>query len=343
MLGCRKQLTVIQMLFRRQILCASNRRFHQAANLHNNRDMVLKCYSRLSTSACSLSNDFPTANPNPSHVRRRINSLKFDLKGVLIAAGRSDGNLSVYDMDEFSFKENRQSILKSYDVMDSNEERFRRLVQPILSIDTQADIDSMAWQPVENSTRVCCTFLSKSEVNIYDLETAHEDPVIAGANPFLRLMVAPHNARGPGQTDVCFTDPHSVVCLDKIGTLRLWDVRQPARTPTWVLPKAVPWNRSVERRNFCMTPSNDKTVFFCSGGSSVLSWDARNLVSPVMAATCQPASLKRWDTATAVPKTFWRAMKWEQTTPTICALETNPYCDRHCAVVFDAGFAGVCI
>lgn len=131
---------------------------------------------------------------------------------------------------------------------------------------------------MNDSAHLACSYFSRSCVDVFDLESAPDDPVAAGRRPLLRLNTSDTRGRGRGNGGCFFLDENSIVALDNDAVMRLWDVRAHSNTPKWVLRRAAPMMINGRRGAHCLCASNDKTTLFCSGGDQVFGWDPRNLV-----------------------------------------------------------------
>ena len=268
-------------LLRRQVYGSSAHRLAQVTEQCARSSFMLNSYWRYQFRPTILNNNYATGAPvRPSVGRRRVTALEFDSQGILLASARTDGHIAIYDMDEFNWTQQQCDNVEVFGLA-RNSARSSS-VEPYILISTRNDISSLAWSPVQDSTILACSFFSQACIDLFDLETASDDPLEAGRHPLHRLVAGNSRGRGRGNTGgLSFADANSVVALDSGGTMRLWDLRCQA-SPRWVLRRAAPENKTnvtgiAGGGSHCLCLSSDATTFFCSGGDRVFSWDARNL------------------------------------------------------------------
>lgn len=268
-------------LLRRQVYGSSAHRLAQVTEQCARSTFALNSYWRYQSRSTTLNNNYATGAPvRPSVGRRRLTALEFDSQGILLASARTDGHIAIYDMDEFNWTQQQCENLEVFGL--SQKSARSPSVEPYILIGTRNDISSLAWSPVQDSTILACSFFSQACIDLFDLETASDDPLEAGQHPLHRLVAGDSRGRGRGNTGgLSFADANSVVALDSGGTMRLWDLRC-QKSPRWVLRRAAPEKKTnvtgiAGGGSHCLCLSSDATTFFCSGGDRVFSWDARNL------------------------------------------------------------------
>lgn len=120
-------------------------------------------YGRYHEQAYKLCNNFTNAAViRPPVARRRVTSLQFDNHGVLLASGRADGHVVIYDMDEFHWtqqcRDNQTALglARKAKASDTNTTattagQHQTTTTPVLElppyirIDTRNDVATLSW------------------------------------------------------------------------------------------------------------------------------------------------------------------------------------------------------
>ena len=342
----RQHAAGLEWILRRQLFGSSRRWLHKASERALRSAFALSTYGMYSPRAYELENNYTTSVVRTPRNRRRITTVKFDPMGVLVAAGRTDGNIAVYDIDEFNLKQQEHDAQSSFGLKLAGTDA-RRQVQPYILIDTHNDVSAVSWNPKVDGAHLAAAFFSKPRVDVFDLETASDDPETAGAHPLLRLGTGNAQGRGRGNIDVHFIDANCVVALDDDCTLRLWDIRAEANNPQWTLKRAAPPKAPQGCNCFC--PSGDGTSLFCSGFDRVFAWDVRHLEFQALSTSCTPKGLGQWEVGRHVPadlrtasnsSAYFDSPTQSTVRPSISSLVANPLNPREWAVSTADGLLG---
>uniref|UniRef100_A0AAV1UGN3 Uncharacterized protein n=1 Tax=Peronospora matthiolae TaxID=2874970 RepID=A0AAV1UGN3_9STRA len=214
-----------------------------------------------------------------------VSCLEFDVQGVLLAAGASNGVIALYDFDDaFYHSLNLGQRVPSKEAKDENEKeneeegdeemRTDKMLHPIHTIFTPFEVKCIRWNPF-NEDEIACTFTNRNEIYLFHLDKFPSRP---------HKVLKSSNHPSSGYNDLLFlpaietTRRPTTACIiagDVDGAIRMWDPRFPLR-PVWSFHTGSP-AKSINS----LLLSENKQFLICGNEAGVLmTYDIQHKIVP---------------------------------------------------------------
>ncbi|CAH0516929.1 unnamed protein product [Peronospora belbahrii] len=236
---------------------------------------ILSQFQRLPLKLESISsNSIQSGNESTRRQLFYTSWLEFDLRGILLVAGASNGMILLYDFDEVfhhilnlgqRMDEEKIKDKTAEDTEQGEDQRREERLYPIHTIFTSFEVKCIRWNPL-NEDEIACSFTNRNEIHIYNLSTFPSKP---------QKILKSSNHPSSGYNDLLYVSVtqttskvHSkvvhVIAGDMDGAVRMWDCRFPSR-PMWSFLTG-----SLKTSINALLLSSDKQFLICGNEAGML-------------------------------------------------------------------------